>query len=34
MGSGLFVLCFVAGSFAFIGFSATRRQAVGWQGSE
>jgi MFS family permease len=33
MGSGLFVLCFVAGSFAFIGFSATRRQAVGWQES-
>jgi len=30
-GSGLFVLCFAAGCFAFIGFSATRRQVVGWQ---
>ncbi|MFA6464806.1 MAG: MFS transporter [Desulfurivibrionaceae bacterium] len=34
MGSGLFVLCFVAGCVAFIGFSPTRRQAVGWQESE
>ena len=30
--SGLFVLCFVVGCVAFIGFSAARRQAVGWQG--
>ena len=30
-GSGLLVLCFVAGCFLFIGLSSARRQAVGWQ---